>query len=179
MEAWGRDLPRSQSCKTWEPRQSDCRAHTLCSLHQLCKGTAIGSPTSTRGLFLVGNRKVREMEEGEVNPLCRQDVSPWFIYLLFSIISLFDRWGRDVSWLLQGHSSGVNSGAKLFPFCSLLCSEWCSLVNFSGGRDFPGGSVVKTSPSNAGDVGSIPGRGAKIPHASRTKKPKYKTEAIW
>ena len=32
-------------------------------------------------------------------------------------------------------------------------------------RDFPGGPVVKTSPSNAGCVGSIPGRGAKIPHA--------------
>ena len=44
--------------------------------------------------------------------------------------------------------------------------------------DFPGGPVVKTSPSNAGGVGSIPGRGAKIPHASRPKKPKRKTEAI-
>ena len=31
--------------------------------------------------------------------------------------------------------------------------------------DFPGGPVVKNPPSNAGDVGSIPGRGTKIPHA--------------
>ena len=31
--------------------------------------------------------------------------------------------------------------------------------------DFPGGPVVKTSLSNEGGVGSIPGRGAKIPHA--------------
>ena len=45
-------------------------------------------------------------------------------------------------------------------------------------RDFPGGPVVKTSPSNAGSVGSIPGLGAKIPHASWPKKPKHKTEAI-
>ena len=30
-------------------------------------------------------------------------------------------------------------------------------------RDFPPGPVVKTSPSNAGGVGSIPGWGAKIP----------------
>ena len=30
---------------------------------------------------------------------------------------------------------------------------------------FPGGPVVKTSPSNAGDEGSIPGRGAKMPHS--------------
>ena len=35
--------------------------------------------------------------------------------------------------------------------------------------DFPGGPVVKTSPSNAGDVGSIPGWGPKIPHASPPK----------
>ena len=32
-------------------------------------------------------------------------------------------------------------------------------------RDFPGGPVVKNLPSNAGDVGLIPGRGTKIPHA--------------
>ena len=39
-------------------------------------------------------------------------------------------------------------------------------------RDFPGGPVVKTSLSNAGGAGSIPGQGAKIPHASGPKKPK-------
>ena len=32
-------------------------------------------------------------------------------------------------------------------------------------RDFPGGPLIKTSPSNAGGEGSIPGQGAKIPHA--------------
>ena len=32
-------------------------------------------------------------------------------------------------------------------------------------RDFPGDPVVKNSPSNAEDVGLIPGRGTKIPHA--------------
>ena len=31
-------------------------------------------------------------------------------------------------------------------------------------RDFPGGPVEKNLPSNAGDVGSIPGRGARFPH---------------
>ena len=36
-------------------------------------------------------------------------------------------------------------------------------------RDFPGSPVVKTSPSNAGSAGSIPGQGIKIPHASRPK----------
>ena len=32
-------------------------------------------------------------------------------------------------------------------------------------RDFPGGPVVKNPPSSARDMGSIPGRGTKIPHA--------------
>ena len=31
-------------------------------------------------------------------------------------------------------------------------------------RDFFGGSVVKNLPPNAGDTGSIPGQGTKIPH---------------
>ena len=35
----------------------------------------------------------------------------------------------------------------------------------SGWRDFPVGPVVKTLPSNAGDVGSVPGQGSKVPHA--------------
>ena len=41
-------------------------------------------------------------------------------------------------------------------------------------RDFPGGPVVKTSPSNAGVAGSIPGWGAKIPHASGPKNQNIK-----
>ena len=32
-------------------------------------------------------------------------------------------------------------------------------------EDFPGGPLVKTSPSSAGGVGLIPGRGAKVLHA--------------
>ena len=41
-------------------------------------------------------------------------------------------------------------------------------------RDFPGGPVVKTLPSNAGGVGSIPGLGTKIPHASQPKNQNIK-----
>ena len=33
------------------------------------------------------------------------------------------------------------------------------------GQDFPGGLLVKYLPFNAGDTGSIPGPGTKIPHA--------------
>ena len=38
--------------------------------------------------------------------------------------------------------------------------------------DFPGGPVVKTSSSNSELQGLIPGQGAKLPHASETKKKK-------
>ena len=37
-------------------------------------------------------------------------------------------------------------------------------------RDFPGGPVVKTLPSNAGGAGSIPSWGAKIPHGGQKTK---------
>ena len=59
---------------------------------------------------------------------------------------------------------------------------WCAAVHQVGhhwvieqqikyiyGRDFPDSSVVRTSTSNAGGVGSIPGGVAKIPHASWPK----------
>ena len=41
-------------------------------------------------------------------------------------------------------------------------------------KDFPGGPVVKNPPCNAGDAGSIPGQGAKIPHALWPKNQKGK-----
>ena len=36
---------------------------------------------------------------------------------------------------------------------------------------FPGGPVVKNQPGNAGDVGSIPDQGPKIPHATGQLSP--------
>ena len=41
--------------------------------------------------------------------------------------------------------------------------------------DFPGGPVAKNPTSNAGDLGSIPGRGTKIPHASGQLSPSATT----
>ena len=43
-------------------------------------------------------------------------------------------------------------------------------------RDFPGGPVVKTSPSNAGGVGLIPGQGAKTLLASQPKSQNKKQQ---
>ena len=56
----------------------------------------------------------------------------------------------------------------------LVSSSSCRHTIKVNQRDFPGGPVVKTSPSNAGGAGSIAGRGAKIPHASRPKNQNVK-----
>ena len=49
---------------------------------------------------------------------------------------------------------------------------------FSENRgDFPGSPVVKNPPSNVGDVGSIPGWGAKIPHAMGQLSPMPQLES--
>ena len=45
-------------------------------------------------------------------------------------------------------------------------------------RDFPGGPVVKNPPSNAGDAGSIPGRGTKIPRATGQLSPSATTTEL-
>ena len=37
-------------------------------------------------------------------------------------------------------------------------------------RDFPGGTVVKNLPANAGDMGLIPGLGLGRPHMPRSNK---------
>ena len=52
------------------------------------------------------------------------------------------------------------------------------LIIKSSGSNFPGGSVVKTLPSIAQRAGSILGGSINIPHASVTKIPKHKTEAV-
>ena len=48
-------------------------------------------------------------------------------------------------------------------------------AKFEATWDFPGGPVVKTSPSNAGGAHLILGWGAGVPHASWPKPPPRKT----
>ena len=43
-------------------------------------------------------------------------------------------------------------------------SQYIHIPNHHSG-DFPGGPLVKNSPSNVEEVGSIPGQETKIPHA--------------
>ena len=45
-------------------------------------------------------------------------------------------------------------------------------------RDFPGSPVVKNPPYNAGDTGSKPGQGTKIPHAAGQLSPRATTTEL-
>ena len=45
-------------------------------------------------------------------------------------------------------------------------------------RELPGSPEVKTSPSSAEGAGSVPGQGAKIPHASWPKKKNKKKQSM-
>ena len=69
---------------------------------------------------------------------------------------------NKVLWLVQGYPS---SRWQQSPRC-ITTTRSCTLRLIKTWlRDFPGDPVVKNPPSNAGDVGSIPGWGTKIPHA--------------
>ena len=64
----------------------------------------------------------------------------------------------------------------LTTFPSFSPMDLCSLTKTKQKKNnnrnfFPGGPVVKNPPSNAGDVGSMPGPGSKIPHATEQPSP--------
>ena len=45
-------------------------------------------------------------------------------------------------------------------------------------RDFPGGSVAKNLPSNAGDMSSVPGWGTKFPTCHGATKPMHHNKEL-
>ena len=54
---------------------------------------------------------------------------------------------------------------KIFLKEFMIFHDRADQIKKGHNRDFPGGPVVKTSPPNAGVLGSVPGWGAKIPDA--------------
>ena len=68
----------------------------------------------------------------------------------------------------QGETVGAIRRSELEVFSS----RWSHLKSRT--EVFPGDPGVKTSPSNAGGAGSIPGQGVKIPHASGPKNQNIK-----
>ena len=71
------------------------------------------------------------------------------------------REGQRQGWRGSRRGQRRQTSGITFPLSRVFPSEqfW----------DFPGGPVVKTSSSNAGGAGSIPGWVAKIPYASQPK----------
>ena len=75
-------------------------------------------------------------------------------------------------------SEMMGSSTQAFPAYKSLRTGFAHFTSFrilGHPWDFPTGPVGKTSPSSVGDVGLIPGRGAKVPRASW---PRIKTETI-
>ena len=61
----------------------------------------------------------------------------------------------------------------------MQAKESSLLLRVHGFGDFPGSPVVKILPSDAGGEGSLPGREAKIPHASWPKNQNVKQKQYW
>ena len=94
------------------------------------------------------------------------------------------RWNYvDGDQIISSQTFGVEIASRSFLFCILIL--WCWLLKsipmlkfielfikklffffFSPVGDFLGGPVVRNPPCKAGDTGSIPGQGTKIPHVA-------------
>ena len=80
----------------------------------------------------------------------------------------------------DSNSNHVSLVRQHCGFASGIKKKWHSITGLKVFHYFIGkehilgtslaGPVVKTLYSTAGDMGSIPGQGAKVPHASRSKK---------
>ena len=70
----------------------------------------------------------------------------------------------------------TSDDSVLLPSCCILIRDCPKPVHMCLPLHgtFPGCPVIETLPSNAGSAGSIPGRGAKIPHASQLKNQNIK-----
>ena len=63
-------------------------------------------------------------------------------------------------------------GWSIFYDSTFIISSYHKYRHKNNSGDFPGSPVVKTLPSKADDLGSIPGQEATISHALRPKTPK-------
>lgn len=82
-------------------------------------------------------------------------------------------------------NSGINTVRNQTINCKLPLRVKTITISFltAEARGFPGGAVVRTSPSDAEGANLIPALGAKMPHVSLPKRKKkvkkHKTETIW
>ena len=83
--------------------------------------------------------------------------------------------GRPPHWA-GPYELGEAHGNRHLRACFRPLSLWYQsslLIKNSDNRAFPGGPVVTNPPANAGDAGSIPGQGTKIPHAKEQLSPPW------
>ena len=110
--------------------------------------------------------------EGTIGLLLIKSVIPNFAHCLWNSRPSSDQSFRAI-WknrTYHGRLFSMVSSSSLLPW--LLCFIFFFLKLLYG--DFPGGPVVKSSPSSVGGAGSIPGWGARIPHTSRPKNQNIK-----
>ena len=85
--------------------------------------------------------------------------------------------GLPSGWYLRQLILSCSTDRRVFSF--LFSKLWnavpLSLQQYIS-RDFPGGPVVKNPPSNAGNTGSVPSGGTKIPHESEQLRPQLQLE---
>ena len=72
---------------------------------------------------------------------------------------------KEIPSPFRNDSEYIRSHTVSFPRMRTYAYVKDLLITQKTFRNFPCCSVVKNRPSNAGNVGSIPGRGTKIPHA--------------
>ena len=90
-----------------------------------------------------------------------------------TILRLWRRTWQSTPVILPGKFHGPRSMAGYSP-CDCKESATAERLSTSSAirsvksllRDFPGGPVIKNLPASAGDTGSTPGLGTKIPHAA-------------
>lgn len=99
-------------------------------------------------------------------------VTPPHVSVLQTVLQPFSL-HMDYPALIPLLSAGWSSEDSFHSMLKLFSRK------FKGHKDFLGGPGIKTSPSNAGGLGSIPDWKTTTPHASQARKTKHKTEAKW
>ena len=106
--------------------------------------------------------------------------------LAFLVLQLMDGQLCDLASIAMGASSHNKTFYMFVSYWFCFSEEFqyrCQWRRSSVLRirpwDFPGGPVVKTSPSSAEDVGLIPGQGAKILHTLRPKNQSIKQKQYY
>ena len=111
--------------------------------------------------FFVESSLILKDPEVSVFPLLTHSIfaQPWFLLSLLSSLS-------QEAFSSSRTEAVVDVCVLLPPPRHFADLEFKKMDEYDMQEwDFHGGSVVKTSPSNAESVGSIPDGGAKIPHA--------------